>query len=172
MLLIAFLLFALFLIPAIREARRGARDDARIHDLSEIKTDIEQYYNAHETFPMTDTSQPRHCVTSEGGSENPLWGASSSSSEESPRPRERRKRWFPYAYCPTNIDSEDGKQRVVGFYLQAALEHRQREEAGFDPEEGRNYRFRVFQDGSWTFYRICGGNEFSCGEEPAASPSP
>lgn len=170
-LLVVLVLFISFLVPAVREARREARDDARIRDLSEIKTDIEQYYNAHESFPMTGALPSQRCVTSEGGSENPLWGANSSR-EESPRPVERKKRWFPYTYCPTKIEGEGEKLRVVGFYLQGALEHRRREEAGFDPEEGRNYRFRVFQDGSWTFYRICGGNDFSCGEHPAASPSP
>lgn len=155
------ILFLLLFIPAIRDARRDARDARRIDDLAQAKRQVEQFYNVHAAFPSTSGTEPLPCVSSDDDTNN-FWDSMDEVLRDPVLPREQRWRWFPYVYCPTAVEGNGEDIRVTSFFLQAALEHPRVHGIGFDREEGRNFRFRVIEDGRWTFYRICGGEEPSC----------
>ncbi len=163
-------IISLFLIPAIFHARRLVRDEQRITDLTEIKQRFERYYNAHNSFPPTRPDTPRACAFSHHDDTDPLWGKTALFRGDSSLPQEARRGWFPYAYCPTSTEDVGETSQVTGFFLQATLEEARSPQRGFDREEGRNFRYRVFHDGGWTFYRICGGTDPSCGHATASSP--
>ncbi len=159
---ITALLFFLLLLPAVRDARRDARDDQRLNDLSQIKRTLEQYYNMHSVFPRTSRAEPLTCVFSDTNDWGSLGMSEDSFLFDPPLPRERQWRRFPYAYCPTTVGQKRDEGSMSGFFLQAALEHPRLSGSGFDTQEGRNFRYRVIYDRTWTFYRICGGDDPSC----------
>lgn len=162
------LVFVFLLVPALRHAHMSFRDEERIRDLGVVKQSLEQHYNKHNSYLVTNADQPLQCAFSDGASSDPVWGTESVLPRDGAFPKEQRFFHFPYLYCPTILHTMDGKPVVDGFFLQAALEEQRPLAAGFDFEEGRNFRFRVLHDGRRTFYRICGGSDVSCG--PLTSP--
>jgi len=57
-LLLFFFVFATLLFPAALHARREVRDGIRRNELTNFKTELEKYYNKHETYPLTFNANP------------------------------------------------------------------------------------------------------------------
>lgn len=70
-----------------------------------------------------------------------------------------------FEYVVLEVDSRG----ATAWYLRTALENSAPPQAGFDPEEGHNYYFRVLRDQAQTFYDICGGTS-RCGAAPIDGP--
>lgn len=64
----------------------------------------------------------------------------------------------PHEYVVSEADGAGAKS----WYLRAQLENKHTAEAGYDEDEGRKYNFRLVQEGSVTFYEVCGGTP-ECG---------
>lgn len=60
LLLIAVLVIGLY--PALRHARRETRDGIRRDEIAARKTALEQYFNAHDTYPLTFDASPHQYV--------------------------------------------------------------------------------------------------------------
>jgi hypothetical protein len=59
---LAVLLFVSLLLPALLHARREARDGVRRNEMAAFKNVLEQYYNVHETYPLTFDASPHRYV--------------------------------------------------------------------------------------------------------------
>lgn len=62
------LLVGALLFPALQHARREYRDGVRRTEIAERKRQLEQYFNAHETYPLTFNAAPHeYIVTNSDG---------------------------------------------------------------------------------------------------------
>ncbi len=59
---LAALLFVSLLVPALLHARREARDGIRRNEIAAFKNVLEQYYNVHETYPLTFDASPHRYI--------------------------------------------------------------------------------------------------------------
>lgn len=53
-----FIVFAILLLPAALHTRRELRDGIRRNELTNFKTELEKYYNKHETYPLVFNANP------------------------------------------------------------------------------------------------------------------
>jgi hypothetical protein len=68
---------------------------------------------------------------------------------------------FPHEYVVIKETNND----ATAWYLRTQLENRLPLKAGFNDTSGHNHYFRIIEDGTMTFYDICGGT-FICGVVP------
>ena len=61
-LLFLIVVLGIGLYPALRHARREARDGIRRDEIAARKTSLEQYFNAHETYPREFDASPHQYV--------------------------------------------------------------------------------------------------------------
>jgi len=57
-LFLLLVIFIVFLLPAAIYARRESRDGIRRNELTNFKTELEKYYNKHETYPLVFSTGP------------------------------------------------------------------------------------------------------------------
>lgn len=66
------LLLATTLYPSLRYARREKRDGIRREALATLKTDMEQYYNKHNTYPLEFSADPYLYIVTEKDSKGAI----------------------------------------------------------------------------------------------------
>lgn len=159
----AVLLFVLALIPSLRDSAREQRDANRIAALAATKQAVEQYYNAVNAFPVPDPAYPLACAFSAADRNVSVVSAAlRGSAPATTLPKERSPWRFLTMYCPTDIYGTAEHPVARGFTLETSLERTRPPVARKDLEEGRNYLYRIFPNGTDQRYRICGGTDPSC----------
>lgn len=61
----AAIIFLLLLIPAMQHSRAEARDGIRRQEIADRKIELEQYFNAHEAYPLEFDASPHEYVVAE-----------------------------------------------------------------------------------------------------------
>jgi len=159
--------FLIFLFPSYVAINRDQQNNTRISDLSQIKGALERYNNKTGYFPPLDDSLNlnNHCATARGSTKVSL----DPTSEYSPLLFSRNNK-INNLYCATNIKTFTNKtQKTIsanGFYLETNLTGTGKNSSGFDDTAGHNFRYKQYTDNGILKYRICGGDEKSCGDMP------
>lgn len=68
----------------------------------------------------------------------------------------------PYRYVVTKTQD----QAASGYYIEAELEVEQLDQTAFDEDELRKYHFRILHEDNKILYRVCGGEETQCTNQP------
>lgn len=158
------IVFFLALLPALGYASREHRDGARRKLLREIKTELEQWFNRENGYPLHPSGHLDRCgSTAEPDDwffQNFLKRAAFSGMLADNDARTRR---HPLRYCPTlrSDVSNDVRPLASGFFLEALLENTHPESTQFNTEH--NIFERTVTVGGRSAYRICGGPETQCG---------
>lgn len=158
--------FLVLLIGGLNYAAREHRDGVRRQHLRAIKTELEQWYNSRNGFPIHPSGDLDWC----GSSTDPDdWFFVTFLKRErqwaTPVRDSKASRGFAFRYCPTVLAEKTDEQHplAVGFFLETPLENRPPESAGFNTEH--HIFERTLRAEGRTFYRICGGTEAQCGTE-------
>lgn len=164
-------LFLLALLPALGYASREYRDGTRRQLLQEVKTELEQWFNRTGGFPLHPSGDLGRCGSTEDPDDwffadlLPRTGGGQALLD----PRHGAGHFL--AYCPTVLRETAGSfpPLAAGFFLEARLENRRPDHAGFNDEH--NMFERTLTVGTYTLYRICGGAETQCGTEKSPGAS-
>jgi len=157
--------FLIFLLPAYLSICQEKINNKRISDLAQIKGSLERYNNKSTFFPPlnNNTNPTDHCVTTQGLSTIALDPGNDFSPLLSSQDNKTNN-----SYCATNIKTFTTKNKkhigANGFYLETNLKGSGESSDGFDNTMGRNFRYKQYTDHGILKYRICGGDEKSCGD--------
>ena len=158
--------FLVFLGGALNYAAREHRDGVRRQQLRAIKTELEQWYNSTNGFPIHPSGDLGWCGSSTDPDDWFFVGFLKRERQwTTPIRDSKASRGFAFRYCPTLLAEKNGERNpfAAGFFLEATLENRRLESAGFNAEH--NVFERTFTPNGRTRYWICGGRETQCGTE-------
>lgn len=147
-LLVGFFIAAL--IPSLLTTRAAVRDGLRKENITYLKRSLEDFYNQHATYPLPAAT----CITSTNPQD---WNFAPTLPHDV-----RESKGFAYRYCVTSRNSRG----ATGYYLEARFEREASDQQAFDEDEQRKFHYRILHANGQTLYRVCGGEEQQCKQDP------